>query len=89
MLLKVESPKPGAALEVSGPKFSIGREDDCDLVLDDEKVSRHHAYIEVRDGQASIHDLGSSNGTYVNGARIAEPTPLRDGDPHSSREIPS
>jgi len=59
----------------------IGRLGDCNLVLSDEGVSRHHARIglQATTGHA-VTDLGSTNGTYVNGLKISGPTALRDGD---------
>jgi putative serine protease PepD len=61
----------GRVLEVSG-ELTIGREAGCDLVLSDSKVSRRHASIKVLpDGRATLYDLGSSNGTYVNGQRVS------------------
>jgi DNA-binding winged helix-turn-helix (wHTH) protein len=59
---------------------SAGRGEECELVIDAETVSRRHARILVQDGNASIEDLGSTNGTSVNGVRICAPTPLLDGD---------
>ena len=51
--------------------FVIGREADCDLRLEDPRVSRHHAQLEVLDdGRVVLRDLGSANGTIVDGARI-------------------
>lgn len=58
----------------------LGRERDNDLSLPDQQASRHHAVIQVREGRCWISDLNSRNGTLVNGARIAQPTPLSDGD---------
>jgi DNA-binding winged helix-turn-helix (wHTH) protein len=56
-----------------------GRGEECELVIDAETVSRRHARITVRDGTAHIEDLGSTNGTSVNGQRISTPTELIDG----------
>ncbi len=58
----------------------LGRERDNDLSLPDQQASRYHAVIQVREGRCWISDLNSRNGTLVNGARIAQPTPLSDGD---------
>jgi S1-C subfamily serine protease len=72
----------GTSVEVTRDRFVLGRADSCDFVVDDEKVSREHAAIETgSDGQPVIKDLGSSNGTFVNGRRIAEPV-LLTGDEH-------
>jgi ABC-type multidrug transport system ATPase subunit len=48
--------------------------------LDHPHVSRRHALLTVRDGTVALSDLGSSNGTFVNGQRISRPTPLKAGD---------
>jgi DNA-binding winged helix-turn-helix (wHTH) protein len=57
-----------------------GRDAECSLIIDGTTVSRHHARITVADEAATIEDLDSTNGTYVNGARIAAPTRLAHGD---------
>ncbi len=57
----------------------IGRASTCDLVINDTSVSRRHAQVAVTDGTCVVTDLGSRNGTYVNGDQI-EKTELRDGD---------
>jgi len=69
----------GARLPLSKAVTSIGRSQECDVTLDDQSVSRRHAEVHVEDGQAWILDLGSTNGTEVNGAR-AQRTQLTDGD---------
>jgi adenylate cyclase len=56
----------------------IGREPDCRVVLQDDLVSRHHAEVSFKNGRALLKDLGSTNGTTINGARIKE-TNLRNG----------
>jgi len=57
-----------------------GRDAECSLLIDGTTVSRRHARIIVASGAASIEDLDSTNGTYVNGTRISAPTPLTAGD---------
>jgi hypothetical protein len=59
---------------------TLGRWQDNDIVIDDRWVSRHHARIRHQDDQYLVEDLGSKNGTQVNGQRITEPTRLADGD---------
>ena len=61
------------------PGTTIGRED-CDITLTDPDVSRRHAAIQIMAGEISIEDLGSTNGTFVNGDQIAERRTLRAGD---------
>ncbi|MGH2804437.1 MAG: FHA domain-containing protein, partial [Thermoleophilaceae bacterium] len=58
---------------------TVGREG-CDITLGDPDVSRRHAEIRLEDDGVSIEDLGSTNGTYVNGERIGAPRRLQDGD---------
>jgi len=57
-----------------------GRDAECALVIDGTTVSRNHARITVAQGAATIEDLGSTNGTHVNGTRISTPTRLAPGD---------
>lgn len=62
------------------PRFTIGRDDGCDLVLGDLSVSRLHARLE-RDGTGwLLEDLGSTNGTRLNGWRVSGQMPVRPGD---------
>ena len=58
----------------------LGRGTDASVWLDATGVSRHHARIVVRRGEATIEDLGSKNGTYVGADRVATPRQLADGD---------
>jgi adenylate cyclase len=59
----------------------VGRIDGNELVIPDESVSRNHAILHCGEsGMYLIHDMGSSNGTFVNGARVTTPVQLRDGD---------
>jgi pSer/pThr/pTyr-binding forkhead associated (FHA) protein len=67
-------------IPVLGRSFLIGRDRSCQLRPRDKRVSRRHAEIRVEDGAASLHDLGSTNGTSLNGEAVAATMPLRDGD---------
>ncbi|MEI8376369.1 MAG: FHA domain-containing protein, partial [Planctomycetota bacterium] len=68
------------AVKITGQTTLVGRDNTCDLVLADPRVSRRHARL-VRSGdQVSIEDLGSPNGTFVNGLRISALQTLRSGD---------
>src|SRR4051812_43206586 len=51
---------------------SIGRRPDCDIVVMNSQVSRRHAQITGVSGTFTVADLGSANGTYVNGVRVSE-----------------
>jgi len=58
----------------------IGRDEQCDIVIPERQVSRHHARL-TRTAQGTfLEDLASKNGTHVNGVLIAQPTLLQDGD---------
>ena len=59
--------------------LAIGRDPQNDITLDDRRVSRKHAEIRLRLGRYTLYDLQSTNGTYVNGRRVAEVV-LADGD---------
>ncbi|MFD3407090.1 FHA domain-containing protein [Aquirufa sp. HETE-83D] len=50
--------------------FSIGRLNTCDIVISDSSVSKMHAKIDHQNGQITITDLGSTNGTFVNGSKV-------------------
>src|SRR5260370_17347008 len=52
------------------PRFTIGRKPDNDLVIDNPAVSGHHALIFIEEGAFFIEDLGSTNGTFGNDAKI-------------------
>ncbi|MGC9669495.1 FHA domain-containing protein [Planosporangium sp. 12N6] len=60
--------------------YVIGRSQDVDLHLDDISVSRHHARMAYLDGAWVIADLGSRNGTWLNGWRLPGPAMVRPGD---------
>ena len=63
-----------------GGAVSVGRRPDNSICLEDANVSKYHAVIEERGGEFWVSDLGSSNGTTVNGAKLSAPRKLRDQD---------
>jgi hypothetical protein len=62
-----------------GVPVVVGRSSDLDMVLVEEMVSRRHAHIEMRNGVVHVEDLGSTNGTFVNGERVQKAS-LTEGD---------
>ncbi len=63
-----------------GSEIILGRDESCQIMLADEVCSRKHASFAWKDSAWWLHDLGSRNGTLVNGQRIREPTSLAEGD---------
>ncbi len=68
------------ALEVGPGGATIGRSPDNSIRIEDTLLSRRHAQIELKNGGFWLTDLGSSNGTFVNGERLTAPRELRTGD---------
>jgi hypothetical protein len=64
---------------LDGDVVTIGRVTDCDVVVADKGVSRRHAQIRTKDGASTLTDLGSTNGTQLNGQQIQSRV-LNDGD---------
>lgn len=64
---------------ISGENL-IGRSTECQVSLGSSTISRHHARILLAEGQVLLEDLGSKNGTLLNGAKIERSVPLQDGD---------
>lgn len=58
----------------------LGRSDEADIVIDDPYASEFHLRLVAQEGGLTLHDLGSTNGTYLNGRRVTAPTELRRGD---------
>jgi pSer/pThr/pTyr-binding forkhead associated (FHA) protein len=61
-------------------EYIVGRDPECDLLLSDATVSRKHAAIRFQQNDLRVEDLGSTNGTMVNGRRIEGGASLQDGD---------
>jgi hypothetical protein len=70
----------GLSAELAGGVIMIGRGADCQLILDDDYVSTRHARVVSTPSGIYVEDLGSTNGTYVNGQRITAPTTITLAD---------
>jgi len=75
-----QGPNPGHRFTVTKNNITIGRLPTNDVSIPDQQVSRHHANITWENDRFVIRDLGSANGTAVNGTHLTGPCPLRDGD---------
>ena len=63
-----------------GDEVTVGRAAGCQIIVDDNYVSQLHARLFLRDGQLLVEDLGSTNGTYLNRAKVSGPTVMQRGD---------
>jgi pSer/pThr/pTyr-binding forkhead associated (FHA) protein len=72
--------EPCTAVQVEQHESILGRDATCDLALDDPKVSRRHARLMRMGDEITVEDLGSTNGTFVNGNRIRGKSKVRPGD---------
>jgi pSer/pThr/pTyr-binding forkhead associated (FHA) protein len=72
--------KEVARVPLKGPSMTVGRDSSADVHLDNRALSRRHAQLEKRGAGIWIRDLGSQNGTFVNGERISAPQPLSNQD---------
>jgi pSer/pThr/pTyr-binding forkhead associated (FHA) protein len=75
----VEGPSAGRQVELGQP-LVVGRGQDAQVVLDDPRASRMHARISPHGGTAVVEDLGSSNGTFINGNELHAPATVGPGD---------
>lgn len=79
-LLLERGPQPNQRFILVGEQSSIGRSSANEVVIVDAEVSRRHARIVHRAEQFALEDLGSTNGTFLNGHRVTHLTALQDGD---------
>ena len=69
----------GQRYPLDRPKV-VGRSDDADIIIDDSYASEFHLRIGMQEGEVMLNDLGSTNGTYLNGRRVTVPTVISKGD---------
>lgn len=79
MVVVTRGPNAGSRFALGPGETRIGRHPDSEVFLDDVSVSRHHAVIARRGDLAVLRDVGSLNGTYVDGRRIDGETALAEG----------
>lgn len=70
----------GRRIRLRGAGQVIGRSSEADVEIDDPYASEFHARVGLQDERIVVHDLGSTNGTYVNGRRVTSPTTVSRGD---------
>jgi diguanylate cyclase (GGDEF)-like protein len=79
-LVAIYGPVLGKRYVLAEEEFTIGRDVKNNIVVDLDNVSRRHAKIITKEGGTFVADLGSTNGTYLNGKEVVEETALRSGD---------
>ena len=79
-LIMRTGPTPGAVYTLEGEQLMIGRDSTNEIVINDAEVSRRHAHLTFQGGKYVLEDLGSTNGTFVNGIRLDSPRRLSSGD---------
>ncbi len=82
-----QGPTPGKRFVLSQKTISIGRLEDNDVVINEQQISRRHASLTWEKERFVLRDLGSANGTYLNGEQITAPQELHDGDVIGLSEI--
>ncbi len=79
-LVQIEAGRRVGATSITRELLTIGRDPVCDVVLDTARVSRRHACIQAADGGHTLTDLGSANGTLLNGHPVLDTLRLESGD---------
>jgi pSer/pThr/pTyr-binding forkhead associated (FHA) protein len=79
-LIVIQGKPEGKVIPLAGPVFKIGRGERCHLRPNSERVSREHAELQITPDKVTIRDLGSRNGTLINGKALREPVTLKDRD---------
>lgn len=80
-LIVTEGSLTGTKMSLGDAPITIGRANDSTLVITDDYASSKHARLSPRDGQWLVEDLGSTNGTFLNRAKVSGPTPVPVGAP--------
>jgi pSer/pThr/pTyr-binding forkhead associated (FHA) protein len=78
-LLITAGDKAGYQLKLDHREITIGRSENSDLVIDDEFASTNHARLVKNNDEWTLQDLGSTNGTFIDGVRVTTPVPFKLG----------
>ena len=78
-ILFLSGPLVGKLINLQEGSTVIGRADDADISINDIRISRHHLKIDIDEGRVQVEDLGSTNGTFINGTKVKRGK-LEDGD---------
>jgi pSer/pThr/pTyr-binding forkhead associated (FHA) protein len=73
-------PNPGTVYALDSDQLSIGRDSSNEIAVNDAEVSRRHARLSFQGGKYVLEDMGSTNGTFVNGQRLTGPRVLKSGE---------
>lgn len=79
-LIVTEADQQPRTYPMGSEPMAIGRSDNCQIILQDTYVSQVHARVFPKNGQWFVEDLGSTNGTYLNRAKVTHPSPVGVGD---------
>ena len=79
-LVLISGSADGRRIRLSAQGHVVGRSPEAEITIDDPYASEFHARVGIQDERIMVHDLGSTNGTYVNGRRVSAPTTVSRGD---------
>lgn len=79
-LVMRRGPQPNQVFEINKDVMTVGRDITNDIVVNDREASRHHLRLVKNNDEIRIEDLGSTNGTFINGKRLSGSTVLKNGD---------
>jgi len=80
VLIMEQGPQPGTKYPLRGERITMGRAPANTVVINDSRISRYHAQIRIMPGGAVLEDVGSTNGTFVNGVRLSSSHLLSPGE---------
>jgi hypothetical protein len=79
-LIVKQGPQIGILFPITGQRVILGREETCGIIIQDAEVSRRHCEVFWENDTYIVQDLGSTNGTFVNGIQVTSPVRLKPGD---------